>query len=288
MKSPIEGRTRNRTRDGGGAESLAAWAALLADRTRASFCLALLDGRAWTVGELARHAAVALSTASEHADRLVTGGLLTEHRQGRHRYLSLAGPEVAALIEAVAAAGAPRPDPVVSLSSAHRQRNLAFARTCYDHLAGTLGVALADAMTGAGLLTWDHGLALTAPGVDRLTALKINTMGTGRRPALRSCLDWTERRPHLGGAVGAALCRHAFEVGWIVRVGTGRAVKVTPAGERGLAEAFGVSLSAATGVSLSAATGVSLSATTGVSLSAAAAPGSPAVVRAAPAAVRRL
>jgi DNA-binding transcriptional ArsR family regulator len=228
----------------GTAEALAGWAALLADRTRASFCLALLDGRAWTVGELARHAGVALSTASEHADRLVAGGLLAQERQGRHRYLRLADPQVAALIESVAAAGTPRLEPVVSLSSAYRQRNLAFARTCYDHLAGSLGVALADAMTGGGMLSWDRGLALTDHGVDRLTALGVDLAPT-RRPALRSCLDWTERRPHLAGAVAAALCRHAFEAGWIVRVGTGRAVRVTPAGARDLADRLGVLIDAA-------------------------------------------
>ena len=240
----------------GSAEALAGWAALLADRTRASFCLALLDGRAWTVGELARHAGVAVSTASEHADRLVTGGLLEQHRQGRHRYLSLAGPDVAALIEAVASAGAPRPEPVTSLASAHRQRNLAAARTCYDHLAGELGVALADAMTGGGLLSWDRGLTLTDRGAGRLAELGID-LTPARRPALRSCLDWTQRRPHLGGAIGAALCRYAFDAGWVVRIGTGRAVRVTAAGERGLADRFGV------------------------------VPGSPGGVRAAPAVARR-
>ncbi|MGX6606472.1 ArsR/SmtB family transcription factor [Micromonosporaceae bacterium Da 78-11] len=229
----------------GDAESLAGWAALLADRTRASFCLALLDGRAWTVGELARTAQVALSTASEHADRLVTGGLLVQHRQGRHRYLQLAGPEVAALIEAITAAGTPRPTPVVSLSGAHKQRNLAQARTCYDHLAGTLGVALADAMTRDGLLSWERGLTLTDRGAGRLAELGVDLDPPGRRPALRSCLDWTERRPHLAGAVGAALCRHAFTVGWIVRIGTGRAVKVTPAGEQCLAAGLGVVTAAA-------------------------------------------
>jgi DNA-binding transcriptional ArsR family regulator len=224
----------------GNPEALAAWAALLADRTRASFCLALLDGRAWTVGELARHAGVALSTASEHAGRLVAGGVLVQHRQGRHRYLSLAGPDVAALIEAVAAAAPARPVAVVSMAGAHRQRNLAFARTCYDHLAGRLGVALADAMTGAGLLDWDHGLALTGLGVHRLGELGVDLPRAGRRPALRSCLDWTERRAHLAGAVGAALCRHAFEAGWVVRIGTGRAVRLTPAGTQAFQDRLGV------------------------------------------------
>ena len=217
------------------AEGLAAWAALLADRTRAAFCLALMDGRAWTVGELARHAGVAVSTASEHADRLVAGGLLTQHRQGRHRYLRIAGPDVAALIEAVAAAGAPRPPEVRTMSAAHRLRSLAFARTCYDHLAGTVGVAVADAMTGQGLLDRAHGLALTERGTARLRDIGVHVEPGGKRPALRECVDWTERRIHLAGSVGAAICRHAFDHGWIRRVGTGRAVKVTDEG----ADAFG-------------------------------------------------
>jgi DNA-binding transcriptional ArsR family regulator len=216
------------------ARGVAAWAALLADRSRAAFCLALLDGRAWTVGELARHAGIGVSTASEHADRLVAGGLLTQHRQGRHRYLGLAGPEVAALIEAVAAAGPARPAPVTSMAVAHRQRNLRYARTCYDHLAGTVGVALADGLVTAGLVSRDDGLHLTGDGRARLAAAGIVLEPAGRRPLLRDCLDWTERRPHLAGVLGAAICRHAFTAGWIERIGTGRAVRVTTAGTAGL------------------------------------------------------
>jgi DNA-binding transcriptional ArsR family regulator len=229
------------------AEGLARWAGLLADRTRAGFCLALLDGRAWTAGELARHAGVAVSTTSEHLDRLVTGGLLTEHRQGRHRYVSLAGPEVAALIEAMTAASGPRPaSPPAGLSAAHRRRNLALARTCYDHLAGALGVALADAMTTGGLIDRTGGLSLTGRGRDRLAQLDLDLDAAGsRRPLLRDCLDWTERRPHLAGVVGAALCRHAITAGWVTRIGTGRAVQITPAGARGLRDQFGLVIDAA-------------------------------------------
>jgi DNA-binding transcriptional ArsR family regulator len=223
------------------AESLAGWAALLADRTRASFCLALLDGRAWTVGELARHAGVAVSTASEHADRLVAGGLLIQRKQGRHRYLQLASAETAGLIETIAAAGPPvPPSPVVSLSAAHRRRNLAHARTCYDHLAGFIGVSLADALFGAGLVSRTNGLALTPRGNAWLTSRGIGLDKSSKRPVVRECLDWTERRSHLAGQVGAALCRHAFEAGWIVRIGGGRAVKVTTAGERALEDQLGI------------------------------------------------
>jgi len=229
------------------AESLAGWAALLADRTRATFCLALLDGRAWTVGELARHAGVAVSTASEHADRLVAGGLLIQRKQGRHRYLQLASAETATLIETVAAAGPPVPPaPVVSLSAAHRRKKLAHARTCYDHLAGYLGVALADALFKNGLVSRANGLALTPRGNAWLTSLGIALDKPGKRPVVKECLDWTERRSHLAGQVGAALCRHAFEAGWIVRIGSGRAVKVTADGERALEDQLAIVTGAAT------------------------------------------
>jgi DNA-binding transcriptional ArsR family regulator len=223
-----------------GAEDLAAWAGLLADRTRASFCLALLDGRAWTVGELAKHAGVAVSTASEHADRLVNGGLLVQRRQGRHRYLQLAGPQVAALIETVAAVPRSAAGPVTTLAAAHKRRNLAFARTCYDHLAGHLGVAIADALAGNGFVTRTHGLALTPRGVAWLGGIGVFPGKAGRRPVLRECLDWTERRSHLAGVVGAEICRHAFDAGWITRIGSGRAIKVTAAGEQAFAEQLGL------------------------------------------------
>ncbi|NMO56270.1 winged helix-turn-helix transcriptional regulator [Actinoplanes sp. TBRC 11911] len=222
------------------AEGLAAWAALLADRSRAAMCLALLDNRAWTVGELARHAGVAMPTASEHADRLVNGGLAAEHRQGRHRYLSLAGPEVAALLESVSSQVAPGHAPLRSMAAAHRMRNLAAARTCYDHLAGTLGVAVADALAATGAIDRRSGLTLTGEGRALLGNVGIELATTTRRPLLRDCLDWTERRPHLGGVLGAAICRHAFDAGWIGRIGTGRAVRVTPAGADAFADQLGV------------------------------------------------
>ncbi|MFF5077754.1 ArsR/SmtB family transcription factor [Actinoplanes sp. NPDC000266] len=224
------------------AASLASWAALLADRTRAAFCLALMDGRAWTVSELARHAGVAMSTASEHAGRLVSGGLLTEHRQGRHRYLALATPEVATLIEAVTAATDQTPVPVRTLAAANRKRNLAFARTCYDHLAGTLGVALADGMTTTGLLTRENGLSLTPAGRERLTGLGITLEATGRRPLLRDCLDWTERRPHLAGTTGAAVLQHALASSWVIRIGSSRALRVTETGHTAFTTHFGALL----------------------------------------------
>lgn len=223
------------------APRLAALAGLLADETRATFCLALLDGRAWTAGELARHASVAPSTASEHLGRLVAGGLLAEERQGRHRYLRLAGEQAAHLVEELAGRKAPgTAAPPRTLGAAGADSAMARGRTCYDHLAGRIGLAITDAMTVRGLLRQDTGFALTDAGLDWFGALGIGLETRSRRPLVRSCLDWTERRPHLAGAAGAALCRHVLEAGWCVRIGSGRAVRATPDGERALAARLGI------------------------------------------------
>ncbi|MFI5553029.1 ArsR/SmtB family transcription factor [Streptomyces sp. NPDC051738] len=227
------------------APQLARLAALIADETRAACLLALLDGRAWTAGELARHAGVAASTLSEHLGKLVAGGLLAEERQGRHRYVRLADARVAQLVEDLAAQVAP--------GTARRPRNLressagsamARGRTCYDHLAGRLGIAVTDALTVRGLLRQDTGFALTDAGVGWFGAVGIRLDRSGRRPLARACLDWTERRPHLAGVAGAALCRHVLEVEWCVRIGSERAVKVTPSGERALGELLGLDVGA--------------------------------------------
>ncbi|GAA4437716.1 ArsR/SmtB family transcription factor [Phytohabitans houttuyneae] len=221
---------------------LARLAALLADGTRATFCMALLDGRAWTAGELARHAGVAASTASEHLTLLVAGGLLAEEHQGRHRYVRLATPRVAELIEEMSVyADAGSPAPPKSLRGAVASEAMARARTCYDHLAGRLGVRVTDAMAARGLLGTESGFAVTERGRVWLESEVGATLGSGgRRPLVRACLDWTERRPHLAGAAGAALCQRLHERGWVVRIGSQRAVRVTPAGEAGLRELLGL------------------------------------------------
>lgn len=230
------------------AESLARFAGLLADRSRATMCLALIDGRAWTAGELASHAGIARSTASEHLTILVEAGLLAEERQGRHRYVRLAGPEIAQLVEDLAAAVADTDRPV-SLRTVRAARRLAHARTCYDHLAGALGVALFDALVQAQLVSVRDGLSLTPAGkgwftdIAGETALRLR----GSRPLLRTCLDWTERRPHLSGALGAALCHQLVEREWITRAQDSRAVTVTPAGSQALVDRLDVRLPALDG-----------------------------------------
>ncbi|MGY1454298.1 ArsR/SmtB family transcription factor [Streptomyces sp. SS8] len=220
---------------------LARLAGLLADDTRALFCLAMLDGRAWTAGELARLAHVAPSTAGEHLDKLVAGGLLAQEHQGRHRYVRLAGPSSARLVEELAAHAGP-PPAARSLRDASANTAMARARTCYDHLAGRLGVAVADALLERGLLRQEAGFAVTGAGLRWFGRLGIDLGARpyGRRPAARACLDWTERRPHLAGAAGAALCRHSLEAGWCERIGTRRALRVTGAGRHALHELLGL------------------------------------------------
>lgn len=227
--------------------SLADFARLLADDTRARFCLALLDGRAWTAGELARHAGVAPATTTEHLNRLVAGGLLAEQRQGRHRYVRLADPAVAELLESLLAhlgSGAAKPR---TLRSATAADALARGRTCYDHLAGRLGVAITDAMEGEGLLVRDTGFALTEAGIVWLTddlGIPLEDLRGTRRPLVKACLDWTERRPHLAGAAGALLCTRFRRKRWIRTIGSGRAVSLTPSGERALRDLLGLDAAA--------------------------------------------
>ncbi|WP_261991586.1 ArsR/SmtB family transcription factor [Streptomyces sp. OR43] len=219
---------------------LAGVAKLVADNTRAAFCLALLDGRAWTANELARYAGVAPSTATSHLNLLVNGGLLVEERHGRHRYVRVADRRVVELIESLAALApkhSPRPR---SLAASGRQQALARARLCYDHLAGTTALAITDAMVEHGLLEWGPEPGLTGKGAHWLAEVGITVPAGSRRPPVRACLDWTERRPHLAGAVGAALSAHALATGWMTRIGTSRALLVTPVGSQALHDHLGL------------------------------------------------
>lgn len=223
------------------AQALAAVAGLLADPTRAAFCLALLDRRAWTAGELARLAGVTAPTASEHLNRLLAGGLVTERRQGRHRYVELSGPATAELVETLLAATTP-PEPPRTLRGSNAAAALARGRTCYDHLAGRLGVAVTDALASRGLLDRTGGLSLTPAGHDWFTTgLGVPPEHLkGTRPLVRECLDWTERRPHLAGRAGALICETFLNRGWLTRAGIGRAVRPTPAGEQHLRTLLGL------------------------------------------------
>ena len=215
-----------------GSPDIAQVAALLGDPSRAAICLALLDGRFHTAGELAHAAGVAPSTASEHLARLLDGRLVHATRQGRHRYYGLAGPDVAAALEALGVLA--RPTPVRSLRQATTDRRLRAGRTCYDHLAGALGVALTDALVGLGVITPGFGLGDLAPLADLDLALP-----SGRRPLVLPCLDWTERRHHAAGALPAAMTRRFLDLEWLERVPGSRAVRVTDVGRPHLTEIFG-------------------------------------------------
>jgi DNA-binding transcriptional ArsR family regulator len=212
--------------------NIAAPASLIGDPTRATFLMALSQGRSLPAGELARRAHVTPSTASIQLAKLVDGGLLTAERNGRHRYYALADPNVASAIESLAVI-APR-RPASSLKQSRIGSELQAARTCYDHLAGALGVALFDGLQRQRLLTAE--LEPTRKGASRFAELGINVdeLARRRRPLARRCLDWTERRHHLAGSLGAALAARCFDLGWIERLPSSRAVRVTEKGRRGL------------------------------------------------------
>jgi DNA-binding transcriptional ArsR family regulator len=239
-----------------GDADLAAVAAVLADGGRARMLLALDDGRALAAGVLAAEAGVAPSTATFHLARLLDAGLVTAERHGRHRYFRLAGPEVAEALEGLARLAPARP--VRSLREGTRAQQLRAARTCYDHLAGRLGVELMAALLRDGHLTGGDGRydpaaaradRLSAPGRDVEYALTasgralLDDLGVRlppRRRAVRYCIDWSEQAHHLSGGAGRGLLDRLLELDWIRRHPRGRAVLVTPAGAAGLREALGV------------------------------------------------
>ena len=229
---------------------LAKVAAMSGDPARASMLHALMDGRALTASELARVAGIAPQTASGHLAQLTALGLLVVEKQGRHRYHRLATPSVARMMESIMQVAAELEPDRKRLSVGPRDAALRRARTCYDHFAGQLGVALADALvehgrieltSDAGILT-ETGIAfLREMGIDIGPMLARRTMASGR-VLCRPCLDWSERRLHLAGAVGAAICSHSMDMGWTRRGDETRAVLITPKGERIFRERFGARL----------------------------------------------
>lgn len=220
--------------------SLAEAAALIGDPARANMLDALMDGRALTATELAYAARISASTTSAHLAKLVGANLVSVVVQGRHRYFRIASPLVAQTLEglmALAAIEGPRRYRPCSV----RDDALALARTCYDHVAGRLGVALADALIADGSVRLaGEGITLTAVGRARLRELGLDLPSGNRRPVCRACLDWSERRMHLAGTLGAALAGHCLEQGWLARVRDTRALAITPTGREAFMTAFGV------------------------------------------------
>jgi DNA-binding transcriptional ArsR family regulator len=225
------------------APQIAEVAALVGDPARANILCELLDGRALTATELAFAAGVTPQTTSGHLGKLLAARLLVLMKQGRHRYYRLAGPHVGQMLENimnVALTGPPRFQPKSRLDEKMRQ-----ARTCYDHFAGRLGVGLADRLIERELvILGEEAGEVTPAGADFLSKLGVDLSGARakRRVFCRPCVDWTERRPHIGGAVGAALASRCFELKWIERLRDSRALTITPAGRRGLGQCFGLSI----------------------------------------------
>ena len=210
-----------------GEADVAAAAALLAEPARAALVVALTEHEALPASALAAQAGIAPSTASEHLRRLVTGGFLVSRKNGRHRYFSLADPAVADVVEALASV-APQP-PVRSLREATRSELTRSARTCYDHLAGRLGVALAAALErDRTVVRRNRGYELGAEAEARCASLGIDleALERQRRPVVRGCLDWSERELHVAGALGAAIASRLFELGWLRRRTGNRSVDV--------------------------------------------------------------
>jgi DNA-binding transcriptional ArsR family regulator len=221
------------------AHQLAEIGTLLAEPARAAMLLALLDGTARPAGELARAAGVGAPTASAHLKRLLEGGLLAVQAQGRHRYYRLAGDEVAGWLEALALPRTP-----VTLAPPTGDAALRRARSCYRHLAGALGVALCARLLERGhLAASSDGLVLHRTGAQALAAAGLDPKVTARLPALRGrgCLDWTERRLHVGGPLGVALTGAMLDTGWLRQAPRGRALLPSVEGLRRLA-ALGVRL----------------------------------------------
>jgi len=221
-------------------------AALIADPTRAAMLRTLMSGRPLAAGELARLAGVSAATASFHLAKLLDGNMIVVARQGRHRYYRLAGHEVAAALEAI---GLISPAlPVRTLRQSREAIALTEARTCYDHLAGRAGVGLLDSLlTSKYLDRTDRGdsastrFVVTGAGARTLASFGLNVteVRRSRRHFAGECIDWTQRRGHLNGALAAAITARLFELGWITRGARRRSVLITAAGAQGLADTFG-------------------------------------------------
>lgn len=205
-------------------------AALLGDPARANMLTALMTGQALTAGELAREAGVSPQTASGHLARLESGGLIVGRRQGRHAYFALSGDDVAGVLEGLMGLAArtgharTRPGP--------KEPALRRARVCYDHLAGDLGVAMLDSLVVRRRIVGDDDLTLTPEGETFFTAFGVDLtlLGRGRRPVCKRCLDWSVRRSHLAGGLGAAVLDRIYGLGWARRVEGARIVSFTPSG----------------------------------------------------------
>lgn len=222
--------------------SVSATAFLIADPARAAMLMVLADGRARPAGELAYAAGVTPQTASSHLAKLLHGGLVAVEKEGRHRYYRLADAQVATLLENLATIGAKRTVP--RKPSGRETQKLRFARCCYDHLAGQVGVAITQRLTRQGFLATgtDKRFEVTPAGAvwfDEL-GLDIAALKPGRHGIARQCLDWTERQHHLAGPLGNAFLALLCSKGWLRRAKGSRVIEVTPQGWRDLNDRIGL------------------------------------------------
>jgi DNA-binding transcriptional ArsR family regulator len=202
----------------------------------------LLDGRAYTAGELALCADLSPSAASNHLHKLVQAGLLSIERQGRHRYFAFANPNIASVIEAM---GAIVPAKTIVSSPAVRQPGLRYCRKCYDHLAGQVGVLLTEALLERSFLTREGTLfSVTEAGAGWVSSLGIDlaSLTSSRRPLARPCLDWSERKVHLAGSLGQALLSKLLQLDWLRLTAGSRAIVVTGKGRQQLDQHLKLSL----------------------------------------------
>jgi DNA-binding transcriptional ArsR family regulator len=226
------------------ANRLAEIGSLVGEPTRAAMLLALMDGRALTATELARSAGITPQTASTHLARLTSADLLRMERQGRHRYHRLASPDIARLLEDIMQMASLTARPERRIATGPRDAAMRRARTCYDHFAGQLGVAITDALVARRVIEFDDEAGLiSADGISFLAGFGIGvTSGSqaSARPLCRPCLDWSERRPHVAGKVGAAICTLFLEKKFVRRIDNTRALEITPPGVKALREMFGI------------------------------------------------
>ena len=222
-------------------------AALMGDPARASMLSLLMDGRAHTASELALAAGVTAQTASGHLSRMVEANLLAARAQGRNRFYRLASGDVAHAMESLMALAGTRAEPASKAAAWRRDPDLRFCRTCYDHLAGQVGMAVTDALTQHGHLEPEgpRDWTLTRSGELFCTRLGVDLAGARAahsRHFARQCLDWSERRPHISGALGSAIADTFFKKGWAERLRRGRTVRLTDSGRRAMTSQFGANL----------------------------------------------
>jgi DNA-binding transcriptional ArsR family regulator len=218
-------------------------ASLIAEPSRAAILIALIDGRTMLASELARIARITPQTASSHLSKLVEGGLLVMESRGRHRYYRLSSPEVAYVLEAINTIAPPAK--IKSLRESDQTKALHLARTCYDHLAGEIGVALTKMFIDLGWIVPEgREYTVTALGLVEFQSFGIDVtrLQRGRRIFARQCLDWSERRHHIAGVLGAAITSRLFELGWIRRMSTSRALVVTDEGHSGFLHRFEIQI----------------------------------------------